>query len=141
MSLFRRRNAEPPAAENGTGEPIGTRRNLFKLLGIGAAGAVGASLLESSPAGATTVPNLKVNGVASFIRSGLVTVAKDGVTTVTVPGGLTSNSHVLATMNAITDGGKGVAHVWAVVPDTATGTITIYSYAFEGAKVAWFVFG
>ncbi len=127
--------------ENGRVERVGSRRNLFKLLGIGAAGAVGASVLEASPAGATTVPNLKVNGVASFVRSGVVTVADNGVTTVKVPGGLSASSHVLATMNAVADGGQGVLHVWAAVPDTQTGTITLYSYAFKGAKIAWFVFG
>ena len=83
---------------------------------------------------------LAVAGVASFTRSGTVTLAgraKSAV--VAVPGGLTASSHVLATMQSNT----GAIGVRAAVPNTATGKVTIYltGTAPKGAKIAWFVFG
>lgn len=58
---------------------------------------------------------------------------------VTVPGGLTATSHVLATLQTNT----GTVAVRAAVPNTSTGKITIYFTASApvGTKVAWFVFG
>jgi hypothetical protein len=83
---------------------------------------------------------LAVQGVASFTRSGTVTLAgKARSAVVAVPGGLTASSHVLATMQTNT----GVIGVRAAVPNTATGKVTIYltGTAPKGAKIAWFVFG
>jgi len=83
---------------------------------------------------------LAVRGVASFTRSGVVTLggrAKSAI--VAVPGGLTASSHVLATMQTNT----GTVGVRAAVPNPATGKVTIYltGTAPKGTKVAWFVFG
>jgi hypothetical protein len=83
---------------------------------------------------------LSVQGVASFTRSGAVTLAgKAKSVVVAVPGGLTVASHVLATMQTNT----GAIGVRAAVPNTATGTVTIYltGTAPKGTKIAWFVFG
>jgi hypothetical protein len=85
-------------------------------------------------------PALAVQGVASFTRSGTVTLggrAKSAI--VAVPGGLTASSHVLATMQTRT----GAIGVQAAVPNPATGKVTIYltGTAPKGAKIAWFVLG
>lgn len=82
---------------------------------------------------------LEVQGVATFTRSGVKTipVGVDSVV-VAVPGGLTSTSHVLATMQ------NQFAAVIGAVPDTRTGKVTIYldgTSSTPGMKVAWFVFG
>lgn len=57
-SLLRVKRIEPQSEETDLGDRtvgiVGTRRNLSKLLGIGAAGAVGVSVLEASPASAGT---------------------------------------------------------------------------------------
>jgi hypothetical protein len=83
---------------------------------------------------------LAVAGVASFTRSGAVTLGGTAKSvTVSVPGGLTASSHVLATMQTNT----GAIGVRAAVPNTATGKVTIFltGTAPKGTKVAWFVFG
>jgi hypothetical protein len=83
---------------------------------------------------------LSVQGVASFARSGAVTLAgRASSVTVAVPGGLTVASHVLATMQTNT----GAIGVRAAVPNPATGKVTIYltATAPKGTKIAWFVFG
>jgi len=85
-------------------------------------------------------PALAVQGVASFTRSGAVTLAgKAKSTVVAVPGGLTASSHVLAMMQTNT----ATIGVRAAVPNPATGKVTIYltGTAPKGAKIAWFVFG
>jgi hypothetical protein len=85
-------------------------------------------------------PALAVQGVASFTRSGAVTLGgKVKSVTVSVPGGLTASSHVLATMQTNT----GTIGVRAAVPNPATGKVTIYltGTAPKGTKIAWFVFG
>jgi hypothetical protein len=84
---------------------------------------------------------LDVHGRAQFTRSGLVSLSAAGtsVTTPAVPGGLTANSHVLATVQ--TD--VGTVAVRAAVPHTTTGKITIHltAQAPAGTEVAYFVFG
>jgi hypothetical protein len=83
---------------------------------------------------------LTVQGVATFTRSGNVTLAAAAMSiVVNVPGGLTATSNVLATIQTNT----GTIAVRAAVPNTATGKITIYFTASApiGTKVAWFVFG
>jgi hypothetical protein len=83
---------------------------------------------------------LAVAGVASFTRSGAVTLAgRASSVVVAVPGGLTASSHVLATMQTNT----GTIGVRAAVPNTATGKVTIFltGTAPKGTKIAWFVFG
>ena len=83
---------------------------------------------------------LSVSDVTSFTRSGAVTLGGPGTSVaVSVPGGLSSSSHVLATMQTNT----GVIAVRAAVPNPATGKVTIYltGTAPKGAKIAWFVFG
>jgi hypothetical protein len=85
-------------------------------------------------------PALAVQGVASFTRSGAVTLGgKAKSVTVAVPGGLTASSHVLATMQTNT----GTIGVRAAVPNLATGKVTIYltGTAPKDTKIAWFVFG
>jgi hypothetical protein len=82
---------------------------------------------------------LTVQGVASFTRSGVATVAASTTSVVvSVPGGLSTTSHVLAMVQTNTT-------VWvkAAVPATSTGKITIYLNAAPSAAitVAWFVFG
>jgi hypothetical protein len=83
---------------------------------------------------------LAVQGVATFTRSGVASLAAAGASiVVSVPGGLTANSHVLATLQTNV---AGVA-VRAVVPNPANGKMTIFLTASAPAatKVAWFVFG
>ena len=139
-SLLRRTQAEPhpEATEDAEGSSgiVGTRRNLFKLLGMGAAGAVGASLLDASPAGATTLSTLDVTGTATFTRSGVVTLTSaskrtaDGsysYVSVKVPGGLTLKSHVLLTTQTMPIGaGQGLISATAV-PNTQNGEFVLYA--------------
>ena len=83
---------------------------------------------------------LSVQGVAAFTRSGAVTlVASAASVKVPVPGGLTSQSNVLALVQSNT----GRIAVRAAVPNPASGKITIHfnAPAPAGTKVAWFVFG
>jgi len=85
---------------------------------------------------------LQVDGVAAFSRSGVATLSAPATAVaVTVPGGLKTTSHVLATLQ--TDTGAATLAVHAAVPNTSTGKITIIftGTAPVGAKVAWFVFG
>lgn len=83
---------------------------------------------------------LSVQGVASFTRSGLVSLpgAASSVV-VSVPGGLTATSHILATLQTNT----GTVAVRAAVPNPANGKVTIFltANAPAGTKIAWFVFG
>jgi hypothetical protein len=83
---------------------------------------------------------LSVQGVAAFTRSGAVTLdASAASVRVPVPGGLTTQSNVLALVQTNT----GTIAVRAAVPHPGTGTITIYlnATAPAGTKIAWFVFG
>ncbi len=83
---------------------------------------------------------LEVTGVATFTRSGVATLSAPATSVaVTVPGGLKTTSHVLATLQTDT----GAIAVRAAVPDTANGKVTVYftGSAPRGTKVAWFVFG
>ena len=84
---------------------------------------------------------LTVQGVATFTRSGVITLGAPAtnLATVAVAGGLTATSHVLATVQT----NSGTIAVRAAVPNTATGKIDIYltGNAPAGTKVAWFVFG
>ena len=59
---------------------------------------------------------------------------------VSVPGGLTAASHVLATMQTKL---ATTPQIVAAVPNAATGKITIYLSAAPASavNVAWFVFG
>jgi hypothetical protein len=85
-------------------------------------------------------PALSVQGVASFTRSGLATLAAAATSIlVSVPGGLTATSHVLATLQTNT----GNVAVRAAVPNVANGKVTIFFTGSVpvGTKVAWFVFG
>jgi hypothetical protein len=82
---------------------------------------------------------LTVQGVASFSRSGVATIAAAATSVVmSVPGGLAATSHVLAMVQT-----NSTVWVKAVVPSTATGKITIYLNAAPSTAitVAWFVFG
>jgi hypothetical protein len=58
---------------------------------------------------------------------------------ISVPGGLTAASHVLATLQTV----AGNVSVKAAIPNTATGKVTILFTGTVpvGTKVAWFVFG
>lgn len=82
---------------------------------------------------------LSVTGVASFSRSNVVTMTTASLA-VAVPGGLTAQSHVLATMQTKL---ATTPQIVAVVPNPATGKITIYLSAAPTSPVvvAWFVFG
>jgi len=85
---------------------------------------------------------LQVQGKATFTRSGVVSLTTAGTSVlVTVPGGLTTTSHVLATLQS--DTGAATLAIHAAVPNTSTGKVTIYftGSAPVGTKVAWFVFG
>ncbi len=85
---------------------------------------------------------LEVTGAATFTRSGVATLSAPATSVaVTVPGGLKTTSHVLATLQ--TDTGAATLAIHAAVPNTSTGKITIYftGSAPVGTKVAWFVFG
>ncbi len=87
---------------------------------------------------------LTVQGVAKFTRSGIAIVsATFNSVVVNVAGGLTATSHVLATMQ--THLPSGTPRVLAVVPNPATGKITIYLDApvpsMKTVTIAWFVFG
>ena len=85
-------------------------------------------------------PALKVNGVSTFTRSGVVHVSGTSVT-VDVAGGLTSTSHVLATMQTTT---AAAVSVKSASPSSSTGKITITLTAAApagGVDVAWLVFG
>ncbi len=87
-------------------------------------------------------PALAVQGVATFTRSGVVSLTTAGTSVVvTVPGGLKTTSHVLATLQ--TDTGAATLAIHAAVPNTSTGKITLYftGSAPVSTKVAWFVFG
>lgn len=89
---------------------------------------------------ATFSGKAKFSSVATFTRSGVATLSAAATSVlVTVPGGLTSTSHVLATMQT----NHSTLAVRAAVPDTANGKVNIYftESAPVGAKVAWFVFG
>ena len=85
---------------------------------------------------------LTVQGVAAFTRSGVANILA-GTTSaiVPVPGGLSINSHALATLQGIVTGPVAVKSVGS---NTLTGKITIYLTAVApvgGLSVAWFVFG
>ena len=85
---------------------------------------------------------LVVEGVASFTRSGVATLSAAATSVVvTVPGGLKTTSHVLATLQ--TDSGAATLAIHAAVPDVGTGKVTIYftASAPKDTKAAWFVFG
>jgi hypothetical protein len=115
--------------------------------GYGVAGRAenGTGMLGDSANGTGVVANsasgtaLSVSGKAKFNRSGVVSIAHPALSaTVTVPGGLSSTSVVLAVMQ------NAVAGVWVVsaVPNTSTGKATISlnkTPASGSAKVAWFV--
>jgi hypothetical protein len=83
---------------------------------------------------------LQVEGIVKFNRSGVTSLETAGTSVlVTVPGGLTNTSHVLATLQT----NHGTLSVRAAVPNSSTGKIAIYFTASApvGTKVAWFVFG
>ena len=85
-------------------------------------------------------PALKVNGVSTFTRSGVVHISGTSMA-VDVAGGLTSSSHVLATMQTTTAANVSVK---SASPSSATGKITITLTAAApagGVDVAWLVFG
>jgi hypothetical protein len=106
------------------------------LKGVGKSVPVGAAVPIAGNAAA-----LAVQGVATFTRSGVTALTTAGSSIlVSVPGGLTATSHVLATLQGTFAGNVAVK---SVAPNTATGKITIYFTAAVpvGAKVAWFVFG
>ena len=87
---------------------------------------------------------LKVQGVASFTRSGLETLTAAGASVlVPIPGGLSATSHVVATVQAKALGTPGTVSVLSVFPNPTTGKATIYfnGAAPVGTKVGWFVFG
>jgi hypothetical protein len=78
--------------------------------------------------------------VATFTRSGTVTLAAAATSiVVSVPGGLSATSNVLATIQT----NLGTVAVRAAVPNALTGKVTIYftTSAPINTKVAWFVFG
>lgn len=87
---------------------------------------------------------LNVQGVASFTRSGVVTLAAAGTSVlVPVPGGLKGTSHVLATVQALALTTPGSIGVLSAFPNPATGKVTINftGTAPKNTEVAWFVFG
>ena len=118
---------------NGTGFGVAGRA-------LGGTGVLGDSAngvgVAASSANATA---LSVTGKAKFNRSGVVSITNPAMSaTVTVPGGLSTASLVLALVQ------NAVAGIWVVraVPNTSTGkaTITLNKTPASGsAKVAWFV--
>ena len=129
------------------GEVVGTSG--FGVYGLDDSSGGGVGVIGDSAHGVgvsaqtTSGTALQVAGKATFTRSGVTTVATAGtsVTTAAVSGGLTSASHVLATLQS--DSGTATLAIHAAVPDTADGKITIHftGSAPVGTKVAWFVFG
>jgi hypothetical protein len=110
----------------------------------GQAGVLGADESASGGIGVQATSThgtaLEVGGKATFTRSGVATLSAAATSvTVTVAGGLTSTSHVLATLQTDT----GTIAVRAAVPDASNGKVTIYftASAPKNTKVAWFVFG
>jgi hypothetical protein len=88
---------------------------------------------------------LTVQGVSTFTRSGVATIAAGATSiVVNVAGGLTATSHVLATLQTRFASGTQ-PQIQSVVPATGTGKITIYLSAAVPAShtvsVAWFVVG
>ena len=86
---------------------------------------------------------LRVDGRAAFSRSGEVVIKSPSASaTVTVPGGLSSTSLVLAVLQTAITG----VFVTSAVPNPSTGKVTIHLSKAPGtgkgggnAKVAWFV--
>jgi hypothetical protein len=99
---------------------------------VGAVSSIGV-LAENGAGGAA----LKVNGVAAFSRSGLLTVAAGGSSATVTGVGLTAASLVLATLQQHTAG----VYVLGAVPDLSSSSFTIYLSKAPTAstKVAWFV--
>ena len=87
---------------------------------------------------------LAVQGVSTFTRSNVATVPAAATNVVvSVPGGLSATSHVLATCQTHVASGTQ-PQIQAAVPNPATGKITIYlagAAPAGGVIVAWFVFG
>jgi hypothetical protein len=154
--MFKRRHRSAAPATEGTTPGGIDRRRLMSLGGrvaVGAAGAAVIGLADGPAAGAVTdrdgaaptaVPGAArgVHGPASFARSGVVSMVSSRQT-VSVPGGLTRQSRVLATINSDPDQ-LGFFPVVAAAPDPTTGTIKIQTNSFGGQppypQVAWFVF-
>jgi hypothetical protein len=83
---------------------------------------------------------LNVVGVAKFSRSGVAQMTTAGSSLlITVPGGLSLTSGIVATLQL----NSGTLAVRAVVPNASNGTATIYFTGAVpvGAKIAWFVIG
>jgi hypothetical protein len=97
------------------------------------------SAITLDDSGGVTIdsPSIQIDGVASFSRSGVVTVPA-GASSVTVRGvELTGNSFVMATLQ---DNIPGL-FVRAAVPNPAAKSITVYldRAAPRATRVAWFV--
>ena len=102
--------------------------------GIG--GATGAGVLAENTAGG---PALSVRGTGRFSRSGIVTIASPATSaTITVPGGLSHSSVVLALLQNNLSG----VYVASAVPNVTAGTaINLNQAAPVGGRavVGWFV--
>lgn len=136
--MFRRRQRQAAASPEGAPSGEIDRRRLMRLGGGAAASAAVVGIAGGpAPAGA-----LAVQGTASFARSGVVSMVSSRQT-VSVPGGLTHKSRVLATINSDPDQ-LGYFPVVAAAPDPRTGTIKLQTNSFAGQppypEVAWFVF-
>jgi hypothetical protein len=100
-----------------------------------------AIVMDDSPGGGVSIDSssIKVNGNASFSRSGVVAIPP-GATSATVEGiDLTPESFVLATLQANVPG----TFVRGAVTDPEARAITVYLNrpAGRGARAAWFVAG
>jgi hypothetical protein len=107
--------------------------------------ATGKSVPASTGVGAGNAAALEVHGRATFTRSGLLTIpaGSNNAITALVPGGLSANSAVLATLQA-NSGTLGVKAAVPVQSGANKGKVQIFltgNAPAGGIKVAWFVLG
>jgi hypothetical protein len=120
---------------SGSGEGVKGTGGTNGVHGIG--GATGAGVLAENTAGG---PALSVRGTGRFSRSGIVTIASPATSaTITVPGGLSHSSVVLALLQNQLSG----VYVASAVPNVTAGTaaINLNTAAPVGGRavVGWFV--
>jgi hypothetical protein len=84
---------------------------------------------------------LTVNGRTKFSRSGVASIPKNATSVVVkVPGGLSSTSSVIATLQGTVSGNVAVKSA-AISPSTGRATIYLTAKAPATLKVAWFALG
>jgi hypothetical protein len=128
--MFKRRHQPGGATPDHSRPGAIDRRRLMRLGGGAAVGA------------AVGIANGPTAGAAAPTRRGVVSMTTSRQT-VTVPGGLSATSRVLATINSDPDE-LGFFPVVAAAPDPKTGTIKIQTNSLTAhppyPEVAWFVF-